>query len=283
MSKRSLGRGLSELLSGVSLPENSAVNPEKLREIAVDFLRPGQYQPRKAIKAEALQGMADSIRAHGILQPLLVRPLEKNYYEIIAGERRWRAAQLAGLEKLPVYVREISDSAAVAMGLIENIQREDLNVLEQALALKRLAEEFALTHEEVAKAVGKSRTSITNLLRLLHLAPEVKTLLQAGALEMGHAKAILGLDPEAQRQAAEWIASKALSVRAAEEFVRKLQKLQNVPKVLARADPDIVRLQSKLSDKLGAQVQIKHSAKGKGRLVIHYYSLDELEGILQQI
>jgi ParB family transcriptional regulator, chromosome partitioning protein len=281
--KRSLGRGLSELLSSVSLPEITPIRHDVPREIAIEYLQPGKYQPRKDMNPEALQELADSIRIQGILQPLLVRPLSKNHYEIIAGERRWRAAQLAQQEKVPVYVREITDEAAIAMGLIENIQREDLNALEQAEALKRLVDEFALTHEEVAKAVGKSRVSITNLLRLLHLSPQVKTLLRTGELEMGHAKAILTLDSALQWQTAQWIVAKSLSVRATEDLVRKLQQAENKPKVVIRRDPDIVKLQSELSDKLGAQVKIRHSAKGKGQLVIHYFSLDELEGVLKHI
>jgi ParB family chromosome partitioning protein len=281
--KRSLGRGLSELLSSVSLPEPIAAPQDVPREVAVEYLQPGKYQPRKDIKSESLQELADSIRIQGILQPLLVRSLGKNHYEIIAGERRWRAAQLAHLERVPVYVREISDEAAIAMGLIENIQREDLNALEQAEALKRLADEFDLTHEEIAKAVGKSRVSITNLLRLLHLSPQVKTLLRTGGLEMGHAKAILTLDPALQWQTAQWIVAKSLSVRATEDLVRKLQQAENKPKMIIKRDPDIVKLQSELSDKLGAQVKIRHGAKGKGQLVIHYFSLDELEGVLKHI
>lgn len=281
--KRSLGRSLSELLSTVSLPEVASARPDVPREIAVECLQPGKYQPRKDMNPEALQELADSIRIQGILQPLLVRALGKNHYEIIAGERRWRAAQLACLEKVPVYVREISDEAAIAMGLIENIQREDLNVLEQAEALKRLADEFDLTHEEIARAVGKSRASISNLLRLLLLSPQVKTLLRAGELEMGHAKAILTLDHAVQWQTAQLIVSKSLSVRATEELVRKLQQTEDKPKVFVKDDPDLVRLQSELSDKLGAQVRIRHGAKGKGQLVIRYYSLDELEGVLKHI
>lgn len=289
--KRSLGRGLSELLSGVSLAEIKPVSnniPREIandipREIAVEYLQPGKYQPRKDMNPEALQELADSIRTQGILQPLLVRHLAKNHYEIIAGERRWRAAQLARLEKVPVYVREISDEAAIAMGLIENIQREDLNALEQAEALKRLADEFDLTHEEIARAVGKSRTSITNLLRLLHLSPQVKTLLRSGELEMGHAKAILTLDHAVQWQTGQMIVAKSLSVRATEDLVRRLQQTENKSKNVVRMDPDIIKLQSELSDKLGAQVKIRHGAKGKGQLVIHYYSLDELEGVLKHI
>lgn len=281
--KRSLGRGLSELLSGVSLSEIKPVPNDIPREISVEYLQPGKYQPRKDMKPESLQELADSIRMQGILQPLLVRSLDKNRYEIIAGERRWRAAQLARLERVPVYVREISDEAAIAMGLIENIQREDLNALEQAEALKRLADEFDLTHEEIAKAVGKSRASISNLLRLLLLSPQVKTLLRAGELEMGHAKAILTLDHALQWQTAQLIVAKSLSVRAVEDLVRKLQQAEKKPKTVVRMDPDIVRLQSELSDKLGAQVKILHGAKGKGQLVIHYYSLDELEGVLKHI
>src|SRR5262245_22579234 len=240
-TQRTLGRGLTELLSAVQLPElqiNSAnqVNnatkhnnteqgniagqansaSERPRHLAIDLLQPGKYQPRKKIQPESLQELADSIRAQGILQPLLVRPIARQRYEIIAGERRWRASQLAGLDQVPVFIRDISDEAAVAMGLIENIQREDLNAIEQAVALKRLSDEFDLTHEDIAKAVGKSRVSISNLLRLLHLEAQVRQMLENGELEMGHARALLSLEHVRQLSAAKEIVAKGLSVRDTE-------------------------------------------------------------------
>jgi len=294
MTKRSLGRGLNELLSSVRAPQvqvvpenNSAavshVSGESPRTLPIDLLQPGKYQPRKIMQTEALQELADSIRAQGILQPILVRAIDKNRYEIIAGERRWRAAQLAALEHVPVFIREIPDEAAMAMGLIENIQREDLNVIEQAIALKRLIEEFELTHEDVAKAVGKSRVSVSNLLRLLHLESQVRVLLENGDIEMGHARAILALEPSQQLLVAKIAIEKELSVRATEELVRKWQSPVETKKPLKNTDPDVLRLQSELSDKLGAAVKIQYAGKGKGKLIINYYTLDELEGILQHI
>lgn len=292
--KRSLGRGLNELLSTVRAAEiNSAVAKtatqtvqaavESPRTLPIDLLQPGKYQPRKIMQTDALQELADSIRAQGILQPILVRSIEKNRYEIIAGERRWRAAQLAALEHVPVFIREIPDEAAMAMGLIENIQREDLNVVEQAIALKRLIEEFELTHEDAAKAVGKSRVSVSNLLRLLNLEPQVRVLLENGDIEMGHARAILALESSQQLPVAKVAIEKELSVRATEELVRKWQSPTEMKKPIKNTDPDILKLQSELSDKLGAAVKIQHAGKGKGKLVIQYYTLDELDGILQRI
>jgi ParB family chromosome partitioning protein len=215
--KRSLGRGLNELLSAVQLPElKVAAAGERPRYLPVDLLQPGKYQPRKKIQAESLQELADSIRAQGILQPLLVRPIDHQRYEIIAGERRWRASQLAMLEQVPVFIRDISNEAAIAMGLIENIQREDLNAIEQAVALKRLGDEFNLTHEDIAAAVGKSRVSISNLLRLLNLEVSVRLMLENGELEMGHARALLSLQNERQLAAAKEVVAKDLSVRDTE-------------------------------------------------------------------
>lgn len=283
-TKRSLGRGLSELLSSAHLP---LAKPEPLREeprsLSIELLQPGKYQPRRDMDPEALQELAASIRAQGILQPILVRMLQKDRYEIIAGERRWRAAQLAGLDKVPVFLREISDETAMAMGLIENIQREDLNAMEQALALKRLSDEFKLTHEEVAQAVGKSRVMVSNLLRLLHLEASVKVLLEKGALDMGHARALLALPPMQQVELANTIVAKNLSVRATEELVRKSQSEVTVKKPAQKLSPDVLRLEAELGDKLGAKVAISHQPQGKGKLVIHYHSLDELEGILERI
>ncbi len=282
--KRSLGRGLNELLSAVQLPElKTASLGEQPRYLPIELLQPGKYQPRKKIQGEALQELADSIQAQGILQPLLVRPLENKRYEIIAGERRWRASQLAKLEQVPVFIRDISNEAAIAMGLIENIQREDLNAIEQAVALKRLGDEFDLTHDEIAKAVGKSRVSISNLLRLLHLESQVRQMLEKGDLEMGHARALLPLPSPKQLAAANLVVEKGLSVRATEELVRKWQENSATVSKTVKVNPDILQLQARLSDKLGAAVKIQHGAKGKGRLVIQYYNLEELEGILQHI
>jgi ParB family chromosome partitioning protein len=233
---------------------------------------------------EALQELADSIKAQGLMQPIVVRPLVgKNRFEIIAGERRWRASQIAGLEKVPCVVRDVPDEAALAMSLIENIQREDLNPMEEAVALSRLQEEFQLTHQQVAEAVGKSRVTVTNLLRLMTLSPDARRMLEHGDLEMGHARAILTLDPAKQTEAAKIISAKALSVRQTEDLVRRMQAEQQPKLDKTRIDPDVRSLQDDLSTKIGAPVMIQHSAKGKGRLVIRYSNLDELDGILSHI
>jgi ParB family transcriptional regulator, chromosome partitioning protein len=234
-----------------------------------------------------LRELADSIAAQGVIQPIVVRPVENDRYELIAGERRWRAAQQAGLDEIPVVIKDVTEEAAMAMGLIENIQREDLNPLEEANALSRLLHEFGLTHQEVAKAVGKSRTTVTNLLRLLELNEEVKQMVESHRLEMGHARALLGLQGEAQTQAANQVAKQGLSVRETERLVRRLQGEAENPAPTSRpaveADPDIRRLVTDLSEKLGAKVDLQQGAKGKGKLVIGYNSLDELEGILEHI
>lgn len=280
--KRSLGRGLNELLSRPQ-PLKTNTSNEEQHHLPIAALKPGKYQPRKDMHPEALQELAASIRAQGILQPILVRPLSDNHYEIIAGERRWRAAQLAELDKVPVFVRNISDEMAMAMGLIENIQREDLNPVEQAIALQRLVDEFQLTHEEIAKAVGKSRVSISNFLRLLNLDNRVLTMLEKTQLDMGHARALLSLNPNQQFEIAKQVIAKDLSVRVTEELVRSLlQPAPTKPKP-AKPDTDVLRLQSELSDKIGATVKIQHSKKGKGKLVIHYHNLDQLDGILDRI
>jgi ParB family chromosome partitioning protein len=286
MTKRTLGRGLSELLSSAQIAAPTLTNapvesPKNF--LAVDLLQPGKYQPRREFQAEALQELADSISAQGILQPILVRAMAPNRYEIIAGERRWRAAQLAGLHQVPVFIRDISDEAAVAMSLIENIQREDLNVMEQAIALKRLGDEFTMTHEAIAAAVGKSRVSISNLLRLLQLAAPVKAMLESGELEMGHARALLALDNPQQIQIAQKVVDRGLSVRETEQLVRQLTTKNVTAQKTNKVNPDVARLQSDLSDKLGAMVRIQHTAKGKGKLVVHYHSLDELEGVLAKL
>jgi len=289
--KRGLGRGLDALLGGA--PAGTAKQPatkaaaapadSELRSMPVDIIQRGRYQPRHDMHTESLDELADSIRAQGVVQPIVVRPVGKDRYEIIAGERRWRAAQLAGLQEIPVVVRDVPDRAAIAMALIENIQRENLNPMEEAHALQRLIDEFEMTHQQAAEAVGRSRTGVSNLLRLLDLQEDVKGLLEHGVLEMGHARALLGLKGTPQSDAARQVAAKGLSVRETEQLVRRLQQPAAAPKAPPRLDPDIRRLQEDLSEKLGAAVQVQHGAKGKGKLVIQYNSNDELEGILAHI
>ncbi len=282
-SKRSLGRGLSELLS---MSSNVAPSPksDESRHLPIEFLQPGKYQPRKDMNSAALQELADSIRAQGILQPLLVRNLGTDRYEIIAGERRWRAAQLAGLTEVPVFLRAITDETAMAMGLIENIQREDLNAIEQAVALHRLGEEFQLTHDEIATAIGKSRATVSNMLRLLQLESRARALLEQGAIDMGHARALLSLEKEQQWLLAQQIVAKTLSVRETEALVQRWQSQSPTPiRTATKISPDVLRLESELSDKLGAGVKIQHAPKGHGKLLIRYHSLEELDGILARI
>jgi ParB family chromosome partitioning protein len=300
----SLGRGLEALL-GTSTPRpEQAAEPgqaeaaprprldEELARIPVDLLQRGRYQPRLDMRPESLQELADSIRAQGVVQPIVVRPLaaqrtgEPVRYEIIAGERRWRAAQMAGLHDVPAVIRRVPDEAAVAMSLIENIQRENLNPLEEARALDRLIREFEMTHQSAADAVGRSRAAVSNLLRLLELAEEVKALVESRQLEMGHARALLGLAQARQQvEVALLVAKKGLSVRETEALVRKLStaKPDVAEREPPRADPNITRLEQDLTDKLGARVHLQHGAKGRGKLVINYNSLDELDGILAHI
>jgi ParB family chromosome partitioning protein len=289
--KRGLGRGLDALLGGNpatkqgqnELTGESVPADSELKEIPVEFVQRGKYQPRKDMHPEALEELASSIKAQGVMQPIVVRPIAKDRYEIIAGERRWRASQLAGLENIPVIVRDVSDQAAIAMALIENIQREDLNPVEEAIALQRLQEEFELTQQEVADAVGKSRTTITNLLRLMTLKDEVRRLLEHGDLEMGHARALLGLSEEKQINAANIVVSKGLSVRQTEALVRRLQAEKNKGKQAGVVDRDVRQLEEQLSEKIGCPVMIQHTAKGKGKLVLKYNNLDELDGIINHI
>ena len=299
VKKRGLGRGLDALLGGAGNSKPSAVKESTqpaveptpvatdgdLRTLPVDLIQRGKYQPRRDMQPEALEELAESIKAQGVMQPIVVRPVSADKYEIIAGERRWRATQLAGLESIPAVVRQVSDEAAIAMALIENIQREDLNAMEEALALSRLQQEFELTHQEVAEAVGKSRTAVTNLLRLMTLREDVQRMLEHGDLEMGHAKALLGLPAENQSQAASSVVSKGLSVRQTEVLVRSKLAELNSPKTQKKQaiDPDIQKLQDQLSEKVGVPVIIDHSAKGKGKLVLKYNSLNELDGILSHI
>ena len=281
--KRGLGLGLSELLSDIKTIDNDTqLNKSALRHLPVDILKPGKYQPRRDMNGETLAELADSIRVQGVIQPVIVRKLVAGNYEIIAGERRWRAAQLANLHEIPVVVREISDEQAIALSLIENIQREELNAIDMAMGLQRLIDEFNMTHESAALVVGKSRATITNLLRLLALPEEIKNMLQCGKLEMGHARALLPLISKQQLIAANTIINKGLSVRAAESLARQLQEVRIVTK--KSIDPNIIQLQKQISDKLAAPVNIQHAKKGdKGKIVIQYNSLDELEGILAHI
>ena len=280
--KRGLGRGLDALLGAAKSPEVplATMPQEQLVQLPIEFLQPGQYQPRRDMHSEALEELAASIRQQGIMQPILVRRLGVDRYEIIAGERRWRAAQLAELEKVPCLIREADDRDVVALALIENLQREDLNPIEEASALQRLQKEFSLTQQQVAEAVGKSRSAISNLLRLLQLHPEVRLLLEHGDLEMGHARALLSLEPQDQCQAARQVVAQGLSVRQTESLVKKWAQPQVA--MPQKKDPDIQRLEQKLQDLIGAPVKIRHSAKGKGRLEIGYSSLDELDGILNR-
>lgn len=275
--KRGLGRGLGALLGDI----DDAPASEKLQSLPIEYLQPGQFQPRKDMDSDRLKELADSIKAHGVVQPIVVRTVENGKYEIIAGERRWRAAQIAGLHEVPVVEKQASDQAVLAIALIENIQREDLNPLDQAGALLRLSTEFDMTHQQIADAVGKSRATVTNLLRLNDLQPAVKQRLASGQIEMGHARALLTLEPAQQVEASRIICAKKMTVRAAERLVQEMRS--NKVKSRPDLDPDIKRLQIDISGKLGTRVQIKHAQDGKGQLVISYASLDQLEGVLQRI
>jgi len=273
-------------------PEKDRIKNGELADIPVDLIRRGKYQPRRDMDTAALEELANSIKAQGIMQPIVVRPVGKSgdetLYEIIAGERRWRACQIAGLDRIPALVRDVPDSAAMAMALIENIQRENLNAMEESIALNRLKEEFALTHNEVADSVGKSRAAVSNLLRLMTLHPDVQKMLERGDLDMGHARALLALTEIEQHKAAREVIEKSLSVREAEALVRRLlqksrEQLPGVSDSSTHIDPDIRSLQNTLSEKIGAPVHIQYNAKGRGKLVISYNSLDELDGILGHI
>ncbi len=293
VQKRGLGRGLNALLGNVSakdsgldagtmlLPGEIAAEKHPLQTLPIEFLQRGKYQPRKDMNPEKLQELADSIKAQGVIQPIVVRKIAHDKFEIVAGERRWRASQLAGLQQVPVVIKDIDDRTAMAVALIENIQREDLNPLEEADALRRLLDEFEMTHQQVADAVGKSRVTVTNLLRLLELHPEVKKLLLSKQLEMGHARALLALDGHKQVAAANKIVKEGLTVRAAERLVKDSQIEAKQPKAKI-IDQDTLRLQEQLAMKLGAKVLIDHKENGAGKLVISYSSLDELDGLIQQ-
>ena len=297
MSKRGLGKGLDALL-GNSTSKSAKQRSSKtstsgdsdlilnqdgvLKEIPIEFLQPGQYQPRRVMTEEGLEDLTNSILAQGMIQPIVIRPVGENKYEIIAGERRWRAAQRAGLHQVPVLIKEVPDEAAIAMALIENIQREDLNAMEEAHALHRLKEEFNLSHQQTADAVGKSRTTVTNLLRLMQLTDACKTLLERGDLEMGHARALLALNGSQQSETAKTVVQKGLTVRETEKLIRNINEPKKKVKKQEK-DHHIVALEQQLADKIGASVVINHGNKGKGNLVINYHSLDELDGILQHL
>jgi ParB family chromosome partitioning protein len=287
--KKRLGRGLDALLSK-PVAETGAVmgghGDDSLRQIPVDLLQRGQYQPRSDMRQDTLEDLANSIRVQGVVQPIVARPIGGNRYEIVAGERRWRAAQMAGLEEIPAVVKDVPDEAAIAMALIENIQRENLNPLEESRALDRLIREFDLTHAEAAKAVGRSRAAVSNLLRLQDLSDKVKSMLESRDLEMGHARALLGITNAVQQlDAARQVVKKRLSVRETERLVKTMLEKGGTkkPPSAPSKDADIRRLEQEVSQKLGAKVSVNHTKKGAGKLVISYNSLDELDGILKHI
>lgn len=300
--RKGLGRGLDALLGAGASPATTQSDGEQaplaaanmavaaagprdgsLAEIPIEFLQRGKYQPRRDMDQDALQELADSIKAQGVMQPIVVRPVGDKQYEIIAGERRWRATQLAGLDKIPAVIRDVSDEAAIAMALIENIQREDLNPVEEAVALKRLQDEFELTHQEVAAAVGKSRTAVSNILRLLNLCADVRLMLEHGDIEMGHARSLLSLSVDDQKDMARQIVARGLSVRQTENLVRNLLENKEKPAEKPKISADLMRLQDGLSEQIGVPVTVQHSAKGAGKLVLKYNNLDELDGILQHL
>lgn len=278
--KRGLGsRGLDALLSGQAEPLEEGGDDGELRTLAVEEIRRGRYQPRMHIRSEELEELAASIRAQGVIQPIVVRRLEDGF-ELIAGERRWRAAQLAGLLEIPAIVRDLPDQAVAAMSLIENIQREDLNPIEESFALARLIDEFGLTHQQTADAVGRSRAAVTNLLRLRELGEVAREFLESKSIEMGHARALLALEGAAQASVAREIVARSLSVRQTEQLIRQRSR---PPKPVRQTSPDVVRVETDIAERLGAKVKIEQGEKGSGRLVIHYNSLDELDGILSHI
>ncbi len=284
--RRGLGRGLDALLgASAEAHVTAAVADHQLRELPVDLVVRGRFQPRTHIAPEALEELTQSIRARGVVQPIVVRPAEDGrHFEIIAGERRWRAAQAAGLADIPAVVREVADDAAFAIALIENIQREDLNPIEEAAAVGRLIEEFDLTHQEAADTIGRSRVGVSNMLRLLDLGDEARSLVEQGELDMGHARALLALKGDIQNRAAREVVAKALTARQTDALVRRLKEPADAkPAAAPGEDPDVRRLTEKLSEQLGARVQILRGGANKGRLVIHYTSLDELDGILERI
>ncbi|WP_042147729.1 MULTISPECIES: ParB/RepB/Spo0J family partition protein [unclassified Pseudoalteromonas] len=293
--KRGLGRGLDALLTSskpaVAKTAQTSIDPveitqnlekSELKKLPIEFIKPGKYQPRKDMSEQALEDLACSIRSQGVIQPIVVRELSTDSYEIIAGERRWRAAQLASLEVVPCLIKNVPDEAAVAIALIENIQREDLNAMEEAVALDRLQNEFELTHQQVADAVGKSRTTVTNLMRLNNLNEDVKKLLEHGDLEMGHARCLLALEGSLQSDTARTVVAKVLTVRETEKLVKSVLDPAS-RKETTEKDPDVKQLEQQLAENLGAKVDISYNKKGKGKLVISYTDLAELDGILEKI
>jgi ParB family transcriptional regulator, chromosome partitioning protein len=277
MSKpKGLGRGLDALLGGAEAPRDA------LATLPVSRIRPGRYQPRTRMGQEALAELAASIKTQGLIQPVLVRPVDRDRYELIAGERRWRAAQMAGLQEIPALVREVADESALAMSLIENIQRENLNPMEEAAGLQRLVDEFRMTHEQAADAVGRSRSATTNLLRLLRLAKPVQAMVMEGVLEMGHARAVLALEGARQIEAANRVAARGLSVRETEALVAKMLRGQGARRA-AKPDRDLARLEEDVSGRLGTTVEIRAGRKGKGKLIVHYSSLEHLDQLLKKL
>ncbi len=275
---KGLGRGLDALLGG-----GAKRGEDELAQLPVGAIKPGKYQPRTRMDEASLAELAASIKVRGVIQPIVVRPVGTSQYEILAGERRWRAARLAGLEHVPAVIREVPDEAALGIGLIENIQREDLNPLEEANGLKRLIDEFKLTHEEAARAVGRSRVGVSNLLRLIELAPAVQAMLLDGRIDMGHARALLSLSKARQVEVAGQVAAKGLSVRETERLVQEATRAPSTKHAATRLDSDSRRLQEELSESLGATVHLKPRASGKGSVVIDYSSLDELSGIVKRL
>lgn len=273
---KGLGRGLDALLGG------EETRKDALMTLAVSKIRPGKYQPRTKMDQEALAELAASIKTQGLMQPVLVRPVERDRYELIAGERRWRAAQMAGLDHVPALVREVPDEAALAMGLIENIQRENLNAMEEAAGLQRLVQEFKMTHQQAADAVGRSRSAASNLLRLLNLAKPVQAMVMEGVLEMGHARALLGLDGAQQVEAANRIAARGLSVRETEALAQQMLRMPGTTRK-KKVDRDIARLEEDASGKIGTTVEIKAGKKGTGKLVLHYASFEHLDEMLAKL
>ncbi len=280
VKSKGLGRGLDSLLAG---DMGSVGEADSLRMLKIDQLQAGKYQPRSQMDQASLTTLADSIKTQGVMQPILVRKIAGERYEIIAGERRWRASKLAGLHEVPVLVRDIPDESALAMALIENIQREDLNPLEEATGIKRLIDEFAMTHQTAADAVGRSRTAVTNLLRLLNLAAPVQAMLMKSEIDMGHARALLGLDGAKQIMAAEQVASRKLSVREAEQLVSRLSASSQKTSTKPLIDKDVLRLQESLAERLGASVQIQASKSGAGTVKIRYTNLDQLDEIINKL
>jgi len=280
--KRGLGRGLDVLLTDMSHQDESL--DDTLQHFPLDMIQPGKYQPRMDMVEDSLEDLADSIRSQGLVQPIVVRPIDGGRYEIIAGERRWRASQMAGLEILPALVRDVSDRQAIAMALIENIQRENLNPMEEANALQRLLEEFSMTHQEAADAVGRSRTAVSNLLRLRNLNDDVKRLAENGDIEMGHARALLALEGVIQSEAAAHIVEKCLSVRETEQLVRRLQKpTKEVSEKSEALLDEMNKLEQLISKKLEGRFTLKHTASGKGKLLIDYSDMDDLKALIKRI